>query len=340
MEVSCSDDARLVLLKGSMKLVKVAISLLFFSPTWVFSQGFIEALEDGRPEADGEAPALVTEKILKLSLSRRIIILSNQNSSYAEGDYISLVLSEKLVARCLVAKLQSGQAGIKVVKIYDASLWKEIRPQRQVQVIRGDDSYFTAEKRKEEEAESLIESEDDLYSDINLSEGELDEENTGRLIKNDNLISVFLGFVEAPDAGGNMKRYRQVNGAWMYQLANNFWGEVSYGQNIINDYPNLGLDTKLSSVCAKIKYTIAAPSYSYLQPYVGYQLVGASSPGAGVEDGTTHVDVLNLELDRVEDLKRQSAVFGITVLKRLVPGWFARADLGSDLVSFGFGLEF
>ncbi len=311
--------------------------MIFSLPIW--SQSFIQDLDESRPEQEDEAPALVKEKILKLSPSRRIIALSNQNSSYSEGDYISLILSEKLVVRCLVAKLDNNQAGVKVVRIYDTSLWKQIRPRAEVQVIRGDDSYFSAEKKKER-AESLIEDDEDLYNDTLLTEESFEEEDTKRLIKNDNVISFFLGFVEGPSADGGMRRYRQMNGAWMYQLTDNFWGEISYGQNIINDYPNLGLDTKLTSVSAKVKYTIPAPSYSYLQPYVGYQMVGASSPGAGVEDGNTRVDILNLELDRVEDLKRQSAIFGITVFKRLVPGWLARLDLGSDLVSLGFALEF
>ena len=311
--------------------------LTFSLPAW--SQSFIQDLDENRPEQGSEAPALVKEKVLRLSPSRRIIVLSNQNSSYSEGDYISLILSEKLVIRCLVAKLDNNQAGIKVVKIYDSTLWKQIRPQAEVNVIRGDDSYFSAEKKKKE-AESLIEDDEDLYNDTILTEESFEQENTKRLIKNDNVISLFLGFVEGPSVDGGMRRYRQMNGAWMYQLTDNFWGEVSYGQNIINDYPNLGLDTKLTSVSAKVKYTISAPSYSYLQPYVGYQMIGASSPGAGVEDGNTDVAVLNLELDRVEDLKRQSVVFGITIFKRLVPGWMARLDLGSDLVSFGFALEF
>ena len=316
----------------------VLLQLLTFSLS-AWPQSFIQDLDESRPDQDSEAPALVKEKVLKLSPSRRIIALSNQNSSYSEGDYISLILSEKLVIRCLVAKLDKNQAGIKVVKIYDSTLWKQIRPQAEVSVIRGDDSYFSAEKKKKE-AESLIEDEEDLYNDTILTEESFEQENTNRLIKNDNVISLFLGFIEGPSVDGGMKRYRQMNGAWMYQLTDNFWGEVSYGQNIINDYPNLGLDTKLTSVGAKVKYTISAPSYSYLQPYVGYQIVGASSPGAGVEDGNTPVNILNLELDRVEDLKRQSAVFGITIFKRLVPGWMARLDLGSDLVSFGFALEF
>ena len=73
---------------------------------------------------------------------------------------------------------------------------------------------------------------------------------------------------------------------------------------------------------------------------MGYQILGPSSPGAGEEDPDNPDIDLEAELNRLEDLKKSSVVFGITVLKRLVPGWFIRGDLGSDILGAGFGLEF
>ncbi len=326
---------------------KSATVFIFLLPLYAWPQSVIEDIDDASPNQNFEGPPLTTEKILKVSSSRRILILSNRNTSYDRGDFISLLLSNQLVVRCLVAKIHNGQAGLKITKIYNLPLWKKIQRNLKVQVIRGDDSYSTVQNKKRQEAEereipkSLIQEEEDLYNKTTMLEDDLTlEENTNRIIKTDNIITVILGFVEGLDIDGNSKRYNQINGSWMYQLTDNIWAEVTYGQNIINDYPNLGLDTKLANLSFKAKYTIPAPFFSYIQPYAGYQILSVSSPGAGVEDGNTNAQILALELQRVEDLKRQSAIFGVTVLKRLVPGWLARIDLGSDLVSFGFGFEF
>ena len=42
----------------------------------------------------------------------------------------------------------------------------------------------------------------------------------------------------------------------------------------------------------------------------------------------------------VDNLNEGGPVVGVTVLKRLVPGWFARVDIGTDIVSVGAALEF
>ena len=49
---------------------------------------------------------------------------------------------------------------------------------------------------------------------------------------------------------------------------------------------------------------------------------------------------LSRETQLVENSKSNSVVFGVTILKRLVPGWFVRADIGSDVIAFGVALEF
>ena len=117
---------------------------------------------------------------------------------------------------------------------------------------------------------------------------------------------------------------------------------MSYGQSIINDYPEIGLDTKLINIILKATYIIKGPLYSYLRPYIGYQLVNPDSPGAGKESTIRPVgaEQLELELQRVDNLKISSPIFGASVLKRLVPGWFVKANIGSDMISFGFALEF
>ena len=92
----------------------------------------------------------------------------------------------------------------------------------------------------------------------------------------------------------------------------------------------------------KLKYTVNAPFYSYIMPYVGYQVISVDSPGAGVQDTVNPKTDAELqeEIALVDDLKKSTVIFGVTVLKRIVPGWFIRADLGSDIISGGLTLEF
>jgi hypothetical protein len=288
------------------------------------------------------APELSTEKIEKISASGRIFILTNSSGSFGKGDFISLILDEKLVNRALVAKTANGSGGIKLLKIYDRNLQKVLRPGMEVQVIRGDDSYYRLKKKKDQavaENDGLIEDETGLFDETTLLEDDLSlEENTNRKIKTDNIISLFISQVEGSSVDQGTKRYSQITGAWAYQVDDNIWGEVSYGENVINDFPSGGLDTKFTNLVIKLKYTVEAPFYSFIQPYAGYQIRGADSPGAGSEGVSATQQAEELEL--VEELKRTGPVFGVTILKRLVPGWFARFDIGSDSLNFGFGLEF
>jgi hypothetical protein len=303
----------------------------------------IDEIDEGS-SLGGDEPPLSKEKVQRIAASKRILILTNNNSSFSRGDFISVILDKQLVTRGIVAKINSQNlSGIKIVKIYNNDLWKQIRPGIDVEIIRGDDSYFGKAKKGQEVAASddLIKSEEDLYNETTLLEDDLSiDDNPNRLIKTDNIITVSYGLIEGLDIEGAATRYGQPSGMWAYQVEDNIWGEVAYGQNIINDYPNLGLDTKLTNLTLKAKYTIGAPFYSFIQPYIGYQIINASSPGAGSDDGSTDSTVLALEEKRVEDLKKNSLIFGVSFLKRLVPGWFFRADLGSDIINFGFALEF
>ena len=113
-----------------------------------------------------------------------------------------------------------------------------------------------------------------------------------------------------------------------------------FSTNTVNDYPSTGLDATIYNFTTKFKYTFSAPFYSYIMPYVGYQVINVKSPGAGVSDGELTQAQLDEELDKVDDLKKSSVIFGATVLKRIVPGWFIRADLGSDIIAGGMTLEF
>ncbi len=283
---------------------------------------------------------LNTEKILKISSNRKIIIISN-NSSFSPGDFISIVVDGELISRGLVAKIIEEKVGVKITKIYSNKLFSAITPNINVKVIRGDDSYYKKKaKSNKKNISSLLQTEDDFFdSNVVLKEDTSINENKNRVIKTDNIISGVINRVEGLDIEGRTTRYSQVGGGWAYQIEDNIWAEGLYSQNIINDYPGLGLDTKLTNITFKIKYTINAPLHSFIQPYVGYQNLNATSPGAGASVEGTNIDPTR-EVERVELLKTNSLVFGLTFLKRLVPGWFARADMGTDTISMGFALEF
>ena len=292
----------------------------------------------------GSNASLNTEKVQKMSPSRRIFIITNSNNSFDKGDYISLVQNSKSVARALVAKNKNEIAGIKILKIYNLALWNSLRVGSDVQIIRGDDSFFRQGLKKKADAAdapSKIQSEEDLYNDTRLSDDDLSiEENKNRSIKNDNIITGGYSQVEGVNNDGSAQKYSQFMAQWAYQIEDNIWIEGVFGQSVIRDFPGLGFDTKLTNFTLRGKYTIAGPFYSYIQPYLGYQVLSASSPQAGQQDGGTDPAQLQKEQDLLDSTKKNRLVFGVTWLKRLVPGWFFKADLGTDLIAGGLSLEF
>ena len=290
---------------------------------------------------DNSAPELFTETLLRVSPSKRIVLLTNQNQILNKGDFLSFVRNNQLLARALVAKTTDVHgAGVKIVRVYQPDLWHNVRTGETIQIIRGDDSYFS--RPKEEDQNPKIEGEEDLYN-TNLLEDDIDlDENKNRIIKQDNIIAVTYGGTEGIDGDNETTYYGQLGASWSYQVADNIWAEIFYGQNIIRDFPASGLDTRFSSITLKGKYTFAGPLYTYFMPYLGLQFTRGYSPGAGVPGDSTDLDEFDLqaEVDQVDKLNRNRFILGITVLKRMVPGWFMRADLGLDYLGGGIGLEF
>jgi len=327
-----------------MKINLILILTFITFSLQVSAQSVIEDFNENS-ESNQIPSELVTEKIARVSNSKRTYVITNENESFSKGDFITLVLNSKLAARAIVAKSLNNVAGIKIIKIYSLDLFKQFRRDLEVQVIRGDDSFFGAKKNEEKEEEAaVIQDEEDLYNDTLLEDDLSMETNSKRAIKTDNIVSLNYGLIEGLNNDGASQRYTHLNGMWMYQFDDNVWAEVGYGQNLINDYPSPGLDTKMTNITVRAKYTISAPFFSFIQPYLGFQIINATSPNAGTDDPTDDVTPTTPELDNeinmVENLKKKNVIFGVTVLKRLVPGWFIRADLGSDIVNLGFSLEF
>lgn len=338
----------------SLKISAFFCLLFFLMGKPVCAQNVLDDFEEEERTSDlgGHAPNLATETIKTISSSKKIFIITNEGQTFTGGDFISLLTANKLVCRALVAKTTNEKlSGIKIVKVYNLALWKQLREGKEILVLKGDDSYYTNKEKAPEKNnntnkkdESKIQSDEDLFNSTSLSGNEDDlsmDENNKRLIRPDNLVSANIGLIDGQDVDGAKKKYTQMNGAWTYQVADNFWSEIGLGTNTIRDYPSSGLDTRMVNIEFKAKYTFSAPFYSYIQPYVGYQTILATSPGAGEDpgDGTT-AEQLEQETQLVDDLKKSSIIFGATILKRIVPGWFLRVDLGTDIINGGLTIEF
>lgn len=324
------------------KIRLLFLCLLLVGGSAAYAQDFADELgSSAEQESSADViPGLLTEKIQRISDNKKFFIITNSSQGFAKGDFISLIYKNKLTARALVAKDQDTISGIKILKIYSLDNWSKMAQDLEIQILRGDDSYFLNElKRSQEKDKGKNDGgEQEELTDLTKLEDNLDlEENTNRAIKTDNLLFAYYGFIPGQNADGSSASYSMFAGSWGYQLGDNIWGEATLGQTLVPDYPSGGIDTVLTMFSLKFKYTIEAPFYSYLQPYVGYRMITADSPGAGKD---LSGDEQARELQLVEDLKKSGIIFGISFLKRLVPGWFMRADVGTDTMAMGFGLEF
>jgi hypothetical protein len=311
-----------------MKLITI---LLLLSIQYISAQSVIDQIDDNRSQAIAKLD-LPTEKIEKVGVSGTVFIISNSSSSFNKGDFISLVFDNNLVNRAIVAKVEGSSAGIKIVKVYSNQYHKILSPGRAVKIIRGDDTFFANLKNEKVDKKSLIDDEDDLFNDTTLLSDDIDlEENTKRLIRTDWLAFAMGSSLSSVDVSGAVKRYNQLGASFAYQFKDNAWLEGSYNINNLTNYPRANENVSLNNIIFRAKYTIAMPGFSYLQPYIGFQIITASSSISNPTDDEA------IQLDR---LPKNQVVFGASVLKRLVPGWFVRGDLGTDLIALGLGIEF
>ena len=156
-----------------------------------------------------------------------------------------------------------------------------------------------------------------------------------------NILSVGIGVLSQYNERVKQTSSQQFHFSWGYQINKNIFIEGLYGQSIIKDYPSIGLDSSIKNYTLKIKYALSAPFYSIIFPYVGLQLLKAQSPGAGVSSTSkSDTEELAEELQKLEELNAKRVIFGVNILKRLVPGWFLNIHFGNELASIGLALEF
>lgn len=332
------------------KILSHCLSLILtFSSFQLYGQDLIN---DASAELTAGSPDEVfTETVNIISRSGKIFILSNSNQLLNKGDFFTLVLRDKgPVARAVVAKTHAEQAGVKILKVYSLSRWKMLNKGLSVDLMKGDDSsLFVAKKDAPAESaaeESKIDSAEDLFNDKAIVDDDLsDFYKDSRVIKPDNIVAVAynqLRFVEKFE--NNTETGNQFNISWARQFSDNYWAEGLFGTTTVNGYPVSGSQTIISNFTGRLKYSFKAPLYSYIFPYIGFQTVSVSSPDAGVVDTGTSQAQADAELETIDDIERTSLIGGVTVLRRLVPGWFLKLDLGTDFgttfFNVGFGIEF
>jgi hypothetical protein len=321
------------------KHIQILFGLLLFLSLPAWSQSLVEDAK--APLNLGDEEGVFTETIKVIGQSKKIFVLSNNNQLLGQGDFISVALNNQLAARAVVAKTHEGQAGIKIIKIYSLAQWTLLRKGIEVQIIRGDDSMFgkkVAQKTEPTEEAPKIKTEEDLFSlkDVDDS-GDL-EDDSKRHIKPDNLVSFGVGFLDAPlpDVNGGGARANQFTGTWGYQFADNWFGEFSYSAAAFEGYPAANAVVGVTTVTGRLKYNFKGPLYTFFMPYIGFR-----SQTIDTDAGTTGNPVTDQqELQIVSELQKVGPVFGVTFLRRLVPGWFLKADLGTDILNVGAAIEF
>ncbi|HXH75297.1 MAG TPA: hypothetical protein VNJ08_10050 [Bacteriovoracaceae bacterium] len=306
------------------------------------SELMAQSLVDDASLTAGNAEGAFNETIKVISSSKKIFIITNNNQQLGPGDFCSLALDNKLAARALVAKTHQGQVGIKILKIYSLAQWGKLRRDQEVQVVKGDDSNFgAAPVAAAPEAAPKIKNEEDLFTGDVVLEDELADfdDNKNRHIKPDNLVTLFAGFYDVAEVeeDGGVIRTQELGFTWGYQFADNYFFEGGYGRAQLNSFPCDGCSTLVNHIMGRLKFNIKGPLYTFFMPYVGFQTYSVVSPDAGVGDN----DQLNqTQLEAVQALKESGPTFGVTILRRLVPGWFIKADIGTDLINAGFAIEF
>lgn len=307
--------------------------LLSFSAV---SQTVLEKLSD-EEEVVSPSGSLLVEKIEKISDSKRILVLSNENQGFNMGDFVSLLLKNKPVARAIVAKVKENIAGIKILKVYSQQEFDTLASGSEVQIVRGDDSYLFKPTTEKE-----IPKEEDLYDKAGISDADLDEEDDKKdyVIINSSILNIAIGSIDSINLAAQSERYTQLNAQYSYQFTRNFFVNALYGQNTVTDFPNFGLDTTLYNITGRVKWTAKVFWGLVLQPYAGYQVILADSPGAGQDSsGTISQPQLDYESALVDKMEDSKFIFGLSVLISIVPGWYVQIDAGTDILNAGFSVE-
>lgn len=328
-------------------MFKVFTILCFFIATSTFAQDIMRDMNSGGVGGTRHQE-LFTENIQVISNSKKIFIISNENRKLTKGDFISLLIDNNLGARALVAKIDNDRAGIKILKIYSLAEWSKMVAGRDVQILIGDDSYYQKPKEANDKDEfDQIKNQEDLFKDdLDIDDFGDETENT-RALRTDNLVSAAWGHFRGINADEESVNHTQFTFGWAHQISDNIYVEGLFGYSKLTDFPSAtGIQTVVTNFSARAKYNFKTPLYTYVMPYVGMELISVNSPEAGKGSDLTPTEKAN-ELRVLDKLlpSKTNLIFGVTILRRLVPAWFLKADIqysskASLSYNIGVAIEF
>ena len=326
-----------------------SILMMFLYSLNLYAQSVID---DISTEVNQEqSSALFTERINRISSSKKIFIITNENAQLNKGDFISLLNGKDIAARALVVKIKNNIAGIKIIKIYSLINWSKLWVGKDIQIIRGDDSYYkkiaknkkNGDKKKEDPLKATPRDPYiDKFGNSSVSEledlyNETDEVKTDRIIKTDNILSVTYKRSIKEDALGNESSLNIGRISWSYQVLSNVWVEGNFSRAAaIENFPGPGDSTGIDTLSASIKRCFSGPLYTYFMPFVGFEYHTVNSPDYEIGSAS----LLNREHEIIDDLNGTKIALGVTILKRLVPGWFLRGDITINGFDIGVSIEF
>jgi hypothetical protein len=280
------------------------------------------------------------ESILRVSPYKKVFVISNDSSYLNEGDYFSIYINKFFIGRFLAVKIKKSYIGIKIVNLQNQEIYNQLQAGTKINIHKGDNQL----KLQEDDLSIKKKIDNSLDTEIVSVQNILDEaddltveDERKRAIRTDNIITYSYGQINSLSNENSKKSYPHWNGQWAHQFFDNTWLELCYGQSSMKDFPSRGASSTLNQILLRGKYTIEAPLNSYLQPYAGIRYVTISSPSPPEEMSD---EEKKSESELTKKAEKKDLIFGVTLLKRLVPGWFAKADLGLDTLSIGISCEF
>jgi hypothetical protein len=308
-----------------------------------YGQDIAEELATPVSSGDGNSEQF-TEYIKIIGNSKKIFVMTNNNASLNAGDFITFIYDKKCTARALVAKNHKELIGVKIMKIYSLMQWARLKKGLGLQILKGDDNYYCGKKKKIVKNENDVKTGDEIFkeSSVYKEPGGPDlTDYAARNLKTDHLFGGSLGMINSLDASGAETKYFNWNANYAYQFMDNLYLEGLLGQTSISQFPSTSKTTSIFNVEARLKYNFKTPYYTFIMPYMGFLYKMVNSPTAGQSSGSGQsASDLNAELTLISSMQGYNFVFGVTILRRLVPGWFIKADLSLDLMSAGFAIEF
>ncbi len=104
--------------KNFLFYIVLFLLAIMLSPLYAQNPSLVETLSSTNPAP----PVITTETISQISKDGDIFIITAQNGGFYKGDFITLLKNSKKAARALVAKIEDGVAGIKILKIHSLRL--------------------------------------------------------------------------------------------------------------------------------------------------------------------------------------------------------------------------